>query len=182
MTLVKDSTTFLEIAQNLEHLNNAIIENGGEISEELEQQLILVESMLTQKTQGIVDFIEMSDTYFERLDSKIKELQEKKKVETNKIENLKKHIVHVMKAKDIKKLVTPDGLTEIKLKKPLKKVVITDENKVPADFVTTETKTVNKISLKEIKPHLENGDEVPGTKLVTGKESFTIKTKAIKDK
>lgn len=180
MSLISDTSTFLEIAKNLESIENCIMENGGEINEETEKQLKIVESMLFKKTQGIVDFFAMSDNYFQSLDAKIKELQEKKRVETNKIENFKKHIIHVMKSKNIGKLSTEDGLTEIKLRKPLSMVVVTNEDEIPADFITTETKVVNKIDLKSIKAHLENGENVLGAKLTTGKESFTIKTKSVK--
>lgn len=180
MSLIQDTSTFAEIATEIEKITQKIATSGGEIDENIETQLKHVENLLVNKTQGIVDFLSMSDVYFSSLKAKINELQEKHRVETNKIENFKAHIVHVMKAKEIPKLQTPDGLTEIKLKKPLNKVLVEDEDKVPAEWVATETKMFNKIDLKGAKPHLENGESIPGLRLVVGKESFSVKTKSIK--
>jgi len=180
MSLVKDSQSFSDIAQAIEKINHQVIIAGGEITEEIEKQLELTEGLLMNKTEGIVSFLNMADVYFQNLDDKIKELQEKKRTESNKIESFKSHIVHIMSAKEIKKLETPDGLTTITLRKAAMKVNVTDEDKIPSDFITSETKIVNKISLKDIKPHLENGLEVPGAELIKGKQSLIIKTKNIK--
>ena len=52
------------------------------------------------------------------------------------------------------------------------KVVITNENEIPEDFIDTkETKAVNKEKIKEA---LKNGEEVPGCELVQ-ENRITIK-------
>mgnify|MGYP000694576319 FL=1 len=41
-------------------------------------------------------------------------------------------------------------------------VIIDDEQKVPAEFITTEVKTTTKVSRKEILDAIKAGQEVPG--------------------
>ncbi len=55
----------------------------------------------------------------------------------------------------------------ITIQKNPHKVVITDENIIPSDFL--ETKEVQSIDKAKVKEALKNGDEVPGCELIQEK-------------
>ena len=87
-----------------------------------------------------------------------------------KINHMREYLRGNLEKSGIKKIDAPD--ISISMQKNPYKVVITNENEIPEDFIDTkETKAVNKEKIKEA---LKNGEEVPGCELVQ-ENRITIK-------
>ncbi len=87
-----------------------------------------------------------------------------------KINHMREYLRANLEKSGIKKIDAPD--ISISMQKNPYKVVITNENEIPEDFIDTkETKAVNKEKIKEA---LKNGEEVPGCELVQ-ENRITIK-------
>ena len=87
-----------------------------------------------------------------------------------KINHMREYLRANLEKSGIKKIDAPD--ISISMQKNPYKVVITNENEIPEDFIDTkETKAVNKEKIKEA---LKDGKEVPGCELVQ-ENRITIK-------
>ena len=87
-----------------------------------------------------------------------------------KIIHMREYLKNNLEKSGLKKIDAPD--ISISMQKNPYKVVITNENEIPEDFIDTkETKAVNKEKIKEA---LKNGGEVPGCELVQ-ENRITIK-------
>lgn len=109
-----------------------------------------------EKRDRVAGFLKHLETQAEFAAAEIKRLQDRKRKFENAQKRLKDNIAHVMALTGQKKL---EGKTStLSLRKNPPRVVIVDEELVPAEFKTrTETWTVDK---KRLKAHLEGLDEV----------------------
>lgn len=137
-----------QLADCLDSIKGAIEEKGGSIV-----------SMI-QNWQGDVDAI----------DSQIKRLQAMKKSVVTRQEKLKEYLRYNMVESGITKIEHP--LFKISIRKPAKKVKVTDVEALPDELVRVSVET--KPDLNAIKAALKNGD-VEGAELIDGTPSLTIK-------
>lgn len=98
------SMTLFELNAEMAALEDALIENGGELTPELEQALAETEQSLAKKVDGYCAVIAKLSYAEDVLAAEIKRLQDKKKVAGNAKERLKKHICETMGTFGITKL------------------------------------------------------------------------------
>ena len=105
------------------------------------------------------------------IDAEIKRLQARKKTMQNKENAMKDYLRHNMEACGISKITCP--LFSITLSKPRKIALITDESKIPTDYldIKTSVSPMKALILKELKA----GEEIPGAELGESKPSLLIK-------
>lgn len=148
----------------------------SEINEENEQAVIdtleAVEMEFNDKSVAIVKMVQNLDkTMVSPIDDEIKRLQARKKAIQNRQDSMREYLKRNMVASGITKIDCP--LFSITLRKPMKKVFIEDEKKLPDDLLNVKTSiTPDKAEIARI---LKAGGEVDGAKLVDGEPSLLIK-------
>jgi hypothetical protein len=141
-------------------------------SEELEltqDDLELLEIELKQKSDNIVKYINNLESNINVIDTEIKRLQELKKTEKNKLDNLKEYIKYCLNKMNVKKIDSTLGKITIRKSES---VEIEDIEKIPGEFVTIkQTFNPDKTAIKKA---IKEGREIEGAKVVI-KENITIK-------
>lgn len=103
------------------------------------------------------------------LADEIKSLRRRKEVKDNKMERIKEYLQYLMHTAGLKKVDRPKAL--VRTKKNPASVDILDLDAVPDEYIDVVRKPMRSV----IGDDLKAGKEVPGTRLVTDKESLTIK-------
>lgn len=138
-------------------LANAIIENGGEITEEQEQALALNKETLEVKAVKYGYVIKQTEDEINSIDAEIKRLSDLKSVRANLITKLKDTVYKAMVMYDIEEIKLQN--LKINFRKSTS-VSIYDETKIPEQYKTV--KEVTSISKKDIGDDLKKGIEVDG--------------------
>ena len=150
------------IEQNYLTLVENLIDNGGELTPELETELAITKQDL--QTQGVCyGFVcKQLESEIDLIDIEIKSLQAIKKSRSNSIDRLKNSLTQALNMFEIEELKTP--LLKINFRKS-ESVEVTDIDLLDADFVkTTITKAADKVAIKEA---IKSGENVQGAVLVT---------------
>lgn len=157
---------------NQEYLQLATIleENGGEITEEIEEQLKLNRDNLENKGINYALVIRQLDGESEILDREIKRLSAMKKAKDNALERLKNTIKDAMILHGIESI--KGDLINLSLRKSPASVIIEDENSIPDNYLVDQPKKIDK---KSIGDDLKKGLEVKGASLKTDSKSLIIK-------
>lgn len=148
---------------NLYDISEDIISilNQEEWTDETESQLESLNLALEVKAGNIVKFSANLDTFIDGCDAEIKRLQDRKKAATNRKASLLSYLKRNMEA--IERTELEAGTHTLKLQKNPPRVVIDDEQKVPAKFfVVVPAQT--QLDKKELAKELKNG-EVEGAHL-----------------
>ncbi len=149
------TTEFLQLEAEL-------IENGGELTPELEQSLIINKDELQHKSIQYGYVIKSLTDNVDAIDNEIKRLQAIKKTNENAIDRLKDTLSNAMKLYDIPELKTPT--LKINFRKS-EQVIVHDVNSLPQMFKTIKvTEQPDKIKIKEA---IKSGEDVIGCELVT---------------
>jgi len=154
---------FLQIAQQLE-------DNGGEITEELESQLLFNREQLETKGINYALVIRQIDGESSILDREIKRLQSLKKAKDNTLDRLKTIIKDAMLLHGIDSI--KGDLINLTIRKSPPSVIIYNEELIPNHYKIEQPKTIDK---KLIGDDLKNGLEIKGATLKTTGKSLTIK-------
>lgn len=88
--------TLFQLCAEMAAIEDALIENGGEITEEIAQALEETEQSLPKKVDNYAAIIHKFDYTEAVLDAEIKRLQERKKVVKNAKERMKDHVCDTM--------------------------------------------------------------------------------------
>jgi hypothetical protein len=151
-----------QIEQEYISLANQIIDNEGELSEELETALMINQEQLEQKGKGYGYIIKDIEAEIDAIDVEIKRLSAMKKSRTNAVEKLKTSLSQAMQLFDISELKTPT------IKINFRKSEIIEVESIglldPLYIVTKEVKTADKESIKLA---IKGGLEVYGAVLKT---------------
>lgn len=139
-------------------LMSQLEENGGELTPELEQALIINAEDLTMKADAYMTVIKGKEATIEMIDKEIKRLTAMKKTEENQIKRLKSFLLDAVTAfgkfnTDRFKFSTRNS----------EAVEILDEELLPDEFFVTKH-TPNKTAIKAA---LKDGAEVNGATLKT---------------
>lgn len=162
-SLYKQTGEMLELQKMVE---------GGEMSQaDISDTLDGMEMEFNDKANSIVKFAQSFDSDISVIDAEIKRLQERKKVMTNKQNNLKEYLRYNMEQSGITKIKS--SLFSITLRKPLKKAEVLDVDFLPDEYVTTSVSI--KPDLKKILTALKDGEEINGAILSEGKAGLLIK-------
>jgi hypothetical protein len=149
------TTEFLQLEAQL-------IENGGELTPELEQSLIINKDELQHKSIQYGYVIKSLSDNVDAIDAEIKRLQSIKKVNENAIDRLKDTLSSAMQLFGIPELKTPT--LKINFRKS-EQVIVHDVNSLPQMFKTIKvSEQPDKIKIKEA---IKSGEDVIGCELIT---------------
>jgi hypothetical protein len=144
---------------SLYQIKNGFMElnNADDISEEdkikINDQLNIA---LKEKSSDIIWYHFQNKDLIEQVDNEIKRLQAFKKFLLNRDERYNNYVMQNMKQLGIEKIETKGGSVQV-AKSPLS-VEITDENKIPTDFLKIEM--VQKVDKNKIKEEFKKTGEV----------------------
>ena len=149
------TTEFLQLEAQL-------IENGGELTPELETALIINKDELQHKSIQYGYVIKSLSDNVDAIDTEIKRLQSIKKVNENAIDRLKDTLTSAMQLFEIPELKTPT--LKINFRKS-EQVIVHDVNSLPQMFKTIKvTEQPDKVKIKQA---IKDGEDVLGCELVT---------------
>lgn len=142
-------------------LVSELIENGGELTPELELSLQINKDQLQSKSENYAYIIKQIDAECDIIDNEIKRLQQAKKVRENTVDRLKATLTTAMNTFELTEIKTP--LIKLNFRKS-ESVIVYDVNSLPQMFKTIKvTETPDKAKIKEV---IKNGDTVVGAELV----------------
>jgi hypothetical protein len=128
-------------------LVNELIENGGEITPELELALQINKDNFHSKSENYAYITKQFDAEMDIIDNEIKRLQQAKKSREKTIQRLKDTIELAMLTFDVNKIETP--LIKISFRNS-ESVEVTDVNDLPNEFKTIKlTETADKLKIKD---------------------------------
>ena len=149
------------IKNEMQLVVNQLIENGGELTPELENKLQITETQLKEKATNYGAVIRSMEYDKTVIDAEIKRLQDLKKVRTNTIDRLKATLSEAMKQFEIDQIETPT----IKISfRESKAVEILDESLIDKKYKTQLITT--KVDKLQLRKDLKNGDAIKGAKLI----------------
>lgn len=142
-------------------LVSELIENGGELTPELELSLQINKDQLQSKSENYAYIIKQIDAECDIIDNEIKRLQQAKKVRENTVERLKSTLTIAMNTFEVTEIKTP--LIKLNFRKS-ESIIVYDVNSLPQMFKTIKvTETPDKAKIKEV---IKSGDTVVGAELV----------------
>ena len=140
-------TSLYQIEQNYLNLVESLIENGGELTPELETELSINKEQLQNKGVCYGFIVKELEGNIDLIDLEIKRLQALKKPLVNSIDRLKNNLSQAMQMFDVTELKTP--LLKINFRKS-ESIEVTDIDLLDTDFVkTTIIKAADKIAIKD---------------------------------
>lgn len=125
--------TLFQLTSEMVAIEDALWENGGELTPELQTAMEENSTSLTAKTDAIGAIVRKFEYTVDNIDAEIKRLQALKKTATNAAENLKGYTKHTMLTNGINKL---EGTTT-KLSLRRSERVITDDEQILAPYYFT---------------------------------------------
>ena len=153
--------TIYQIEQNYNQLAEELIDNGGELTPELETALAITEEQLQNKSVAYSFVIKQMDADVDIIDAEIKRLQALKKQREKASEYLKERIKHAMDLFQTDEIKTP--LVKINFRKS-ETVEVEDVNALPATFkVVKVTEQADKVAIKAA---IKDGIEIPGCRII----------------
>ncbi len=145
-------------------LVNELIENGGEITSELELALQINKDNFHSKSENYAYITKQFDGEMDIIDNEIKRLQQAKRSREKTIERLKATIEMAMKTFEIDKIETP--LIKISFRNS-ESVEVSDVNDLPNEFKTIKvTETADKYKIKDA---LKSGIFISGCSIKTNR-------------
>ena len=152
------------IQSEYQQLVNELIENGGEITPELELALQINKDNFHSKSENYAYITKQFDGEMDIIDNEIKRLQQAKKSREKTIERLKATIEMAMKTFEIDKIETP--LIKISFRNS-ESVEVTDVNDLPNEYkVIKLTETADKLKIKDA---LKSGMFIEGCSIKTNR-------------
>jgi hypothetical protein len=140
-------TSLYQIEQTYLTLVESLIENGGELTPELETELSINKEQLQNKGVCYGFIVKELEGNIDLIDLEIKRLHALKKPLVNSIDRLKNNLSQAMQMFDVTELKTP--LLKINFRKS-ESIEVTDIDLLDTDFVkTTIIKAADKIAIKE---------------------------------
>ena len=154
--------SIFNIEQNYNKLAEQLIENDGELTPELSEQLAITEEQLQNKSVAYSFVIKEMDADIDTIDAEIKRLQALKKQREKASEYLKDRIKHAMDTFQIEEIKTP--LVKINFRKS-ETVEVDDVNQLPAAFkVVKITEQADKAAIKAA---IKDGVNIAGCRIET---------------
>jgi hypothetical protein len=154
--------TIYNIEKNYNQLADQLIDNDGELTPELNEQLAITEEQLQNKSVAYSFVIKEMDADVEIIDAEIKRLQAAKKQREKASEYLKERIKHAMDLFQIEEIKTP--LVKINFRKS-ESVEVDDVNSLPMAYKTVKVvETADKVAIKAA---LKDGADIIGCSIAT---------------
>lgn len=153
-----------KIQAEYQQIVNELIENGGEITSELELALQITKDNFHSKSENYGYITKQFDAEMDIIDNEIKRLQQAKKTREKAIERLKANIEMAMNTFDVDKIETP--LIKISFRKS-ESVEVEDVNNLPNEFkVIKLTETADKLKIKDA---IKSGILIEGCSIKTNR-------------
>ncbi len=152
------------IQSEYQQLVNQLIENGGEITSELELALQINKDNFHSKSENYAYITKQFDGEMDIIDNEIKRLQQAKRSREKTIERLKATIEMAMNTFEIDKIETP--LIKISFRNS-ESVEVTDVNDLPNEYkVIKVTEAADKLKIKDA---LKSGMFIEGCLIKTNR-------------
>ena len=152
------------IQSEYQQLVNQLIENGGELTPELELALQINKDNFHSKSENYAYITKQFDGEMDIIDNEIKRLQQAKKSREKTIQRLKDTIELAMLTFDIDKIETP--LIKISFRKS-ESVEVENVNELPNEFkVIKLTESADKLKIKDA---LKSGMFISGCSIKTNR-------------
>lgn len=164
------------IADEALALEDMLMSDHGEMSDESSELEAYLSDLIATKTDSIVHVVNKLEDEIELAKKHMERLMQFKRARENAIKRLKEYSILCLEK--INKTSINGEIAEISMRKPTKVLDVTDENKIPGEFITVET--VVKIDKKELLKALKNGLECDGAKIGDGAKSIQFKLKKVK--
>lgn len=100
-----ENRTLFQLTADMTAIEDALWENGGELTPELEQALTETQESLVAKTDSYGALIRKFDAATVSIDAEIKRLQALKKTASNAVERLKERVLYSMETCGITQLL-----------------------------------------------------------------------------
>ena len=139
-------------------------ENGGELTDEIAEELAIRRDNFQHKAEAYAKFILKLESEAEQAAAEIKRIQALKKAKENTVLRLKETLLAALMvfteedAKGIRRYETP--LAKLSTRKS-QAVEVLDEQLIPADFWVIK----KEVSKSTISQAIKDGEEVPGAQL-----------------
>lgn len=156
------NNSLYSISADFRTICDALEENGGELTPEIEEALTLVENNFLVKAENYIEAIALYQAKAEAVAERIAVFQRIKKTAENIEKRMKERLLQAMMVMD--KDTVEVGLRKLSIRSS-QAVNITDEVRIPNQYIKVETK-VDKDALRR---DLKAGLVVEGAELVTNK-------------
>lgn len=156
--------SIFKIQQEYQEIVNQLIDNGGEITSELELALQITKDNFHSKSENYAFITRQFDAEMDIIDNEIKRLQQAKKTREKAIERLKANIEMAMNTFEVDKIETP--LIKISFRKS-ESVEVEDVNNLPALYkVVKVSETADKLKIKDA---IKSGILIDGCSIKTNR-------------
>lgn len=162
-------STLFKISEVMNMITEHLIESGGELTDEVEELLIITKDKLESKVMDYAYAIRSLEYDNDIVDVEIKRLQQIKKIRANTVDRLKTTVSNALVQFEVNEIKTPTCKVNFRASQSL---TITDESSLAMKYKLKET--VIKIDNKQIKADLKAGNEVKGAE-ITYKQNLQIK-------
>jgi len=148
-------TTLYSITEEQRYLLSEIEQMEGEITTEMEEQLIITAHQLESKSIAYLEVIKNRESFISTIDEEIKRLQQIKKTSGNLVTRLKDNLLHAVKTFGDYEV----GLSKFGTRKSTS-VEVEDVNALPKEYkVIKVTEQADKMAIKKA---LQSGIEIEG--------------------
>lgn len=154
--------TLFNITAEQRRINDALMESGGELTPELEEALVINAENFAVKVEGYATSIHQFEAFAEAADAEIKRLMALKKSAQGAVKRLKDNLAYGMEVMGYDKVDM--GLHKLSFRTSTA-VNITDEVRIPNQYIKVETK----IDKEALRRDLKAGLVVEGAELVTNR-------------
>lgn len=165
------NNTLYDISADLQAIHQAIMDQDGELSPDLEDSLDRLNLELSNKVHGIGKWLRNLEGNESAIQAEIDRLERKKKSVTNLGTRLHDYVKFCMEKADKPKLEFPLFTARIQRNPP--SVEILDEQKLPTKYI--KIKQISEIDRKQLLNDLKAGEEIDAARLVTDKTHLRIK-------
>lgn len=148
--------TLFDITSEYKRITEQLIESGGEVSPELEEQLQLTQSNLQEKAINYAYIIKQSEYECDMIDAEIERLTKMKKSRQKAIDNLKERLSDAMQHFGIDEIKAPT--MKLSFRKS-ESVEIADEKLIPVKYLIEQPAKVSKSAIKDA---IKSGESVNG--------------------
>ena len=155
-----EKKSLYHIETEYRELINQVELSEGELTPEMEEQLMINETQLQSKSIAYLEFIGSKESFNTRIDDEIKRLQALKKSNNTLISNLKGRLLQAVKLYGAFEV----GLTKFGTRKSQQVIVNVNANELDNEFKTVKiTEAPNK---KAIKDAIKAGQSIEGCELM----------------
>lgn len=156
-----------EITKDYKEVENILMENGGELTEDLEIALASIEGSIQEKATNIIHIIKKQDDYIALIDKEMERLKLLKKVRVITQNRVTEYLKKGMEYLDKKELDL--GTVVLKIAKNPPSIEVTDESLIPAEYFNITTpEPIRKLDKGRLKDFLKGeGHKVGGAELKT---------------